>query len=57
MEDDEYSGGETAARDGDWNHVVMMKTNDDATESTDTLVIYTDIEAPEKQADSRVDNR
>lgn len=42
--DDVYSGGETTAGSGDWNSVTMTK--DDADDSTDTLVIYTDIEAP-----------
>ena len=44
-DDDAYTGGETAAGSGDWNSVTMTKT-DAATEATDTLVIYTDIEAP-----------
>ena len=42
--DDVYEGGETTARSGAWNSVVMTKT--DADDTTDTLVIYTDIEAP-----------
>lgn len=42
--DDVYSGGATTAGSGDWNSVTMTK--DDADGSTDTLVIYTDIEAP-----------
>ena len=44
--DDAYSGGETTAGSGDWNSVTMTRTNADATETTDTLVVYTDIEAP-----------
>ena len=43
-DDDEYSGGKRLPGMATWNYVVMMKTEDD--ESTDTLVIYTDIEAP-----------
>ena len=45
-DDDVYEGGETAAGSGAWNSVMMTKPNSDATDSTDTLVIYTDIEAP-----------
>ena len=44
VDDDVYEGGETAAGSGDWNSVTMTRTNADDT--TDTLVIYTDIEAP-----------
>ena len=43
-DDDVYEGGETTAGSGAWNSVVMTTT--DADESTNTLVIYTDIEAP-----------
>ena len=43
--DDVYTGGETTARSGDWNSVTMTKT-DAGTEAEDTLVIYTDIDAP-----------
>ena len=43
--DDEYAGGETAARAGNWNSVVLTKTNT-TTEATDTVVVYTDIAAP-----------
>ena len=43
--DDVYSGGEITAGSGDWNSVWLMKT-DDTTKATDTVVIYTDIEAP-----------
>ena len=42
--DDVYAGGETTAGDGDWNSVTMTKT--DGNEATDTVVIYTDIDAP-----------
>ena len=42
---DEYAGGETTAGSGDWNAFTLTKT-DGATEAQDTLVIYTDIEAP-----------
>ena len=42
--DDDYAGGETNAGSSAWNSVVMTKT--DADETSDTLVIYTDIEAP-----------
>ena len=41
---DVYTGGETTAGSGDWNSVTMTKT--DAVGVTDTLVIYTDIDAP-----------
>ena len=43
-DDDVYEGGETTAGSGAWNYVMMTKT--DADQTTDTLVIYTDIEAP-----------
>ena len=43
-DDDVYAGGETTAGSGDWNSVTMTKT--DAVGVTDTLVIYTDIDAP-----------
>ena len=43
--DDVYAGGETAAGSGDWNSVTMTRT-DAGTEAEDTLVIYTDIDAP-----------
>ena len=43
--DDVYAGGETAAGDGDWNSVMLTKT-DAVTEATDTVVFYTDIAAP-----------
>ena len=42
--DDDYAGGTTTAETGDWNDVVLDKTNSDG--STDKLVIYTDIEEP-----------
>ena len=44
--DDVYTGGETTAGSGDWTSVTMTKTNSDANDTTDTLVIYTDIEEP-----------
>ena len=43
--DDVYAGGETTAGSGDWNSVTLTKT-DAGTEATDTVVFYTDIEAP-----------
>ena len=43
--DDVYAGGETTAGSGDWNSVMLTKTNVDD-ESTDTVVFYTDIAAP-----------
>ena len=46
VDDDVYEGGETTAGSGDWNSVMMTRTNADATDTTDTLVIYTDIDAP-----------
>ena len=42
--DDDYAGGETNAGSSAWNSVTMTKTN--ANDSTDMVVIYTDIEAP-----------
>ncbi len=42
--DEDYAGRETNAGSGDWNDFTLTKTNTD--ESEDTLVIYTDIEAP-----------
>ena len=42
--DDVYTGGETTASSDDWNSVTMTRT--DAEEAEDTLVIYTDIDAP-----------
>ena len=48
-DDDAYAGGETTASSGDWNSFFMLtKTNDEGedTESTDTVVIYTDIDGP-----------
>ena len=42
--DDDYAGGETNADSSAWNSVTMTKTN--ANDSTDMVVIYTDIEAP-----------
>ena len=42
--DDDYAGGETNAGSSAWNSVTMTKTNAD--DSTDMVVIYTDIEAP-----------
>ena len=44
-EDDVYAGGETTAGSGDWNSVMLTRT-DDATKATDIVAIYTDIEAP-----------
>ena len=44
-EGDDYSGGETHADDSGWTYATLTKTNLD-NESTDTVVIYTDIEAP-----------
>ncbi len=44
--DDVYAGGETTAGSGNWNSVTMTKTNSDVAETTDTLVIYTDIDEP-----------
>ena len=44
-EDDDYAGGATPAGSGDWNYVTMKKT-DAGTEAMDTVVLYTDIEAP-----------
>ena len=43
--DDVYAGGETTAGSGDWNSVTLTKT-DAGAEATDTVVIYTDIDAP-----------
>ena len=43
-EDDVYAGGENTAGSSAWNYVMMTKTN--AVGVTDTLVIYTDIDAP-----------
>ena len=43
-DDDDYAGGETNADSSAWNSVTMTKTN--ANDSTDMVVIYTDIEAP-----------
>ncbi len=42
---DDYAGGETTAGSGDWNSVTLTKT-DVVTEAEDTVVFYTDIEAP-----------
>ena len=39
VDDDGFTGGETTAGSGDWNGVTM-------TSGTNTLVVYTDIEAP-----------
>ena len=39
VNDADYTGGETTAGAGDWNGVTLTK-------DTNTLVIYTDIEAP-----------
>lgn len=44
--DDMYTGGENPAGSGNWNGAVLTKSNDDTAQSTDTLVIYTDIDAP-----------
>ena len=43
--DDDYAGGETNAGSSAWNNVTMTKTNA-ADDSTDTVVVYTDIAAP-----------
>ena len=43
-DDDDYAGGETNAGSSAWNSVTMTKTN--ANDSTDMVVIYTDIEEP-----------
>ena len=43
--EDDYAGGETTAGGGDWNSVTLTRT-DAGNETEDTLVIYTDIEAP-----------
>ena len=43
--DDVYAGGETTAGSGDWNSVMLTRT-DDTSKAADTVVIYTDIEAP-----------
>ena len=55
-DDDDYAGGETTARSGDWNSFMLTKTNDEGedTESTDTVVIYTDIDRP---ADRKFDDK
>ena len=47
-DDDEYAGGENTAGSGDWNSFTLTKTNDEGadTESSDTVVLYTDIDAP-----------
>ena len=42
--DDDYADNEITAGSGDWNSVTMTKTNADDT--TDTVVVYTDIAAP-----------
>ena len=39
VDDDDYTGGETTAGAGDWNGATLTK-------GTNTLVVYTDIEAP-----------
>ena len=39
VSDDDYTGGETTAGSGDWNGATL-------TNGTNTLVVYTDIEAP-----------
>ena len=39
VSDDDYTGGETTAGVGDWNGATLMN-------GTNTLVVYTDIEAP-----------
>ena len=45
--DDDYAGGATPAGSGDWNSVTLTKTNANVTpESSDTVVLYTDIAAP-----------
>ena len=43
--DDDYADNETTAGSGDWNSVTMTKTNA-ADDTTDTVVVYTDIAAP-----------
>ena len=43
--DDDYAGGETNAGSSAWNSVTMTKTNA-GDDSTDMVVIYTDIEEP-----------
>ena len=43
--DDDYAGGETNAGSSAWNSVTMTKTNA-GDDSTDMVVIYTDIDAP-----------
>ena len=43
--DDVYTGGEVSADNDAWTSAMLTKT-DEASEATDTLVIYTDIEAP-----------
>ncbi len=44
-EDDVYAGGEVTAGSGDWNSVTLTMT-DPVDADTDTVVLYTDIEAP-----------
>ena len=44
-DDDDYAGGETNAGSSAWNSVTLTKTNA-GDDSTDMVVIYTDIEAP-----------
>ena len=46
-DDDEYDGGEVDAGSGDWTTAVLTRANSD--DSTDTIVVYTDIEGPEDQ--------
>ena len=55
-DDDAYAGGETTADSGDWNSFMLTKTNNEGedTESTDTVVIYTDIDRP---ADRKFDDK
>ena len=43
--DDVYTGGATTAGSGSWNSVTMTRS-DAVSGATDTLVIYTDIDAP-----------
>ena len=44
-DEDEYAGGEIRDGGGAWNTFMLTKT-DAATEAEDTVVLYTDIEAP-----------
>ena len=47
-DEDAYAGGETTAGSGDWNSFMLAKTNNEGedTESTDIVMLYTDIDAP-----------